>query len=95
MTIAPEVLKHFSELDIIPEEPKLEFELRTITKNGKTTTYEYIKKGKRGSYKKDLKETFENTNRDFDDDVNTDLFWTEEDEKLQQQRIEEQGKRSK
>jgi hypothetical protein len=97
MTIAPEVIKDFHEPETPQEEPKLEFKLRTCVRNGKRYTHEVIQKPnpKRGHYHKKLKETFENTNRDFDAGVNTDLFWTEEDEALQQKRIGEQKRKLK
>jgi hypothetical protein len=96
LTLAPEVIKDFHESETPPEdEPKLEFKLRTCVRNGKRYTYEVIQKPnpKRGPYQKKLKETYQSTHSN--DDCDVDLFWTEEDEKLQQRRIQEQGRKLK
>jgi len=97
MTIAPEVIKDFHEPEAAEDEPKLEFKLRTCVRNGKRYTHEVIQKPnpKRGPYHKKLKEAFDETNRDFEDGVVTDRFWTDQDEELQQRRIQEQERKLK
>jgi hypothetical protein len=99
LIIEPTVLKVFHE-EIQPEEApaeesQLQFVERVGVRNGKPFKHLKIvrpglklKQNKKTKHQVELEETYQNIDRDSG--INIDLFWTEEDEKLQQKRIKEQ-----